>query len=70
MQVEILWLPNISHHDDFMDLKVGERFPLTRASVGGDSDNHWFTHGKDRENCLDDLVIMGIEFKVVHEEAQ
>ena len=44
---------------------------IYRESVGGDSDNHWFTFGdkNQHEVNLDDLIINGIEFKVVHEKA-
>ncbi len=72
MQVEILAIPVPVRALDIGSLKVGDSFEIYRASVGGDTDNHWFTFGDKNqfEVNLDDLIINGIEFKVVHEKAQ
>lgn len=66
MQVEILFIPPTAKFLDW--LAICQVYPLTRASVSEHSDNHWF--GKEgNEICLDDLIIKGIEFKVIHEKA-
>lgn len=72
MQVEILAIPVPVRALDIGSLKVGDSFEIYRDSVGGDTDNHWFTFGDKNqfEVNLDDLIINGIEFKVVHEKAQ
>lgn len=73
MLVEILSIPAaIGLHFDC--LKAGDIYELYRESVTPDSDNHWFTFGdkNQHEANLDDLIINGVEFKVikvVHEEA-
>ncbi len=71
MQVEILSIPAAIRALDLSCLKVGDVFEIYRASVGQDADNHWFTFGpiNQFEVNLDDLIINGIEFKVVHEKA-
>jgi hypothetical protein len=72
MQVEILSIPSTVRASDLQSLKVGDAFEIYRESVGGDSDNHWFTFGdkNQHEVNLDDLVVNGIEFKVIHEKAE
>lgn len=72
MQVEILGIPNPIRGLDLGSLRVGDSFEIYRESVGGDADNHWFKCGDKNqfEICLDDLIINGIEFKVVHEKAE
>lgn len=74
MQVEILSIPATATGSDIRSLKVGDSFEIYRESVGGYSDNHWFTFGdkNQHEVNLDDLILNGIEFKVikvVHEKA-
>lgn len=68
MYVEILAIPVPIRALDLGSLKVGDRFEIYRESVGGDSDNHWFTFGDKNqfEVNLDDLVVNRIEFKIIN----
>lgn len=74
MQVEILSIPAKVRCIGLSCLKEGDSFHIYRESPNGFSDNHWFTYGDKNqfENNLDDLIVNGIEFKVikvVHEKA-
>ncbi len=74
MQVQILALPPFISAMNLNCLKPGDIFDLYRETPGVDADNHWFTFGprNEFEANLDDLVINGIEFKVIkvaHEKA-
>ena len=67
MQLEILSVPE--QRGRFVrNLTPGLVLPLTMRSVGESSDSHWFIH-EGEELCVDDLIVNGIEFKVIHEEA-
>lgn len=73
MQVEILSIPSMIRCLGLSNLKEGDIFNLYRET-GPEADNHWFTYGDKNqfENNLDDLIVNGIEFKVikvVHEKA-
>lgn len=73
MLVEILSIPAKVHCIGLSCLKEGDIFNLYRET-GSETDNHWFTYGDKNqfENNLDDLIVNGIEFKVikvVHEKA-
>ena len=75
MLVEILSIPSMIRCLGLSCLKEGDVFSLYREGYHGISDNHWFTYGDKNqfENNLDDLIVNGIEFKVikvVHEKAQ
>lgn len=74
MLVEILSIPSMVRCLGLSNLKEGDIFNLYRET-GSEADNHWFTYGDKNqfENNLDDLIVSGIEFKVikvVHEKAQ
>lgn len=73
MLVEILSIPSMIRCLGLSNLKEGDIFNLYRET-GAEADNHWFTYGDKNqfENNLDDLIVNGIEFKVikvVHEKA-
>lgn len=71
MQLEITAIPKQIRCIGLSSLQVGDTFELYRE-VSSEADNHWFNYGnmKQFENNLDDLIVNGIEFKVVHEKAQ
>ena len=73
MLVEILSIPAKVHCIGLSCLKEGDSFHIYRET-GSEADTHWFTYGDKNqfENNLDDLIVNGIEFKVirvVHEKA-
>lgn len=68
MQVEILSVPE-DGPQWVKNLEVGTSFTLRMEDVAMDIDMAFFDwNGLD--HCLEDLIINGIEFKVVHEKAK